>query len=89
MGERMPNYEQDYEPAIDRNLVIGRLRELGVQEDLGYLLDEDEMDDNVLMGEIVMLADMYDFDMDDVLPETLPIESRTRNELGIPLQGEF
>ncbi|MEO8691818.1 MAG: hypothetical protein ABI397_03485 [Candidatus Saccharimonas sp.] len=64
------------ESKLDRELVAGRLRELGVQEDLAYLLNPEELDDNEVLGEIVTLATMYDLDIDDVLRETTPIEQR-------------
>ncbi len=80
---------QNNEPKLDRQLVVGRLRELGIKEDLEYLFDEHEFDDNVLLGEIVTLALMYDLDMDDVLPEVAPIEKRTRGEEGEPYSDEI
>lgn len=79
----------DGEPKIDRQLVIGRLRELGVREDLDYLLDKSEFDDNDLMGEILTLATMYDLDIDEVLRETTPIERRTKGEEGEPYSDEI
>ncbi len=83
-----PEMKED-EPKLDRQSAVGRLRELGVQEDLDYLLDESELDDNDLMGEIVTLATMYDLDMDDVLRETTPIERRTKGEEGEPYSDEI
>lgn len=75
------NPERDDQPAeIDRWHVVGRLRELGVHEDLGYLFDEEYDDPETLLGEILMLASVYDLDIDDVLRETTPIESRKELE---------
>ncbi len=91
MSEFSPqsNPEQSLEPKLDRELVVGRLHESGVDEDLDYLLDESEFDDNDLLGEILTLAAMYDLDMDDVLPETTPIERRTKGELGEEYSDEI
>lgn len=89
MSEFLPQSNPEFEesePKLDRNLVVGRLRELGVEEDLEYLLDESTLDDNDLMGEIVMLATMYDLDIDEVLRETTPIEHRARNDHGVTLK---
>ncbi len=84
MNEFLPQYPEfeKSEPKIDRQLVVKRLKELGVQEDLDYLLDEANFDDNELLGEIAMLATMYDLDIDVVLGEVTPIERRTRGEEG-------
>lgn len=86
MSEMIPESEVEHqtEAKLDRQHVVGRLRELGVQEDLEYLLD-DELDDNECLGEIATLASMYGLDPDDVLRETTPIESRVRNDGGVTL----
>lgn len=55
-----PEFPQ--EPEIDRPLVVGRLKELGVDIELEDLLDED---DNDLLGIIGTYAYMYDGDIDE------------------------
>ena len=83
MSEFFPssNPERDEHSAdIDRRLVDGRLQELGVYEDLDYLFDEEYDDPETLLGEILTLATMYNLDIDEVLRETTPIESRKELE---------
>jgi len=69
--------ETDRELSLDRDLVIGRLQEYGVEIESE---DIEDQDDNTLIGTIVTLATMYDFDMDDILPQITPVDSRTRND---------
>lgn len=80
MSEMPPdNTEQDNTYPIDKELVVGRLQELGVDiepEDL------DDLDDEEVMTVILTHATMYDLDIDDVLRETAPVEKRRKEELG-------
>lgn len=75
------NPERDDQSAeIDRRHVVGRLRELGVYEDLECLLEDEYSDEETLLSAILMLAATHDLDIDDVLRETTPIESRKELE---------
>jgi len=80
MSEFMPGSpESEPEHSIDRELIVGRLQEYGAEiepEDL------EGLDDNDVMGVLATYATMYDLDLDEILPETLPIEKRRREELG-------
>ena len=76
MDETFPSYENHEEPvAIDLNLVVGRLQEFGVPVELEDFIDEDEND---ILGAIAGYAELYDLDMDEILPQVTPIESRDR-----------
>lgn len=78
MSEFLPeNHELLNERPLDRELIVGRLQEYGVDlepEDL------EEEDDNEVMGIVATYLTMYDLDIDDVFPEVLPIESRHEKE---------
>lgn len=71
------NFEVDDQYPIDRQLVVGRLQEYGIDIELEDLDDKDDAD---VMGIIVTYATMYDFDMDDILPQVTPIENRTKDD---------
>jgi|TARA_B100001245_G_scaffold55335_1_gene37493 hypothetical protein len=77
MSEILSN-NSEYETPIllDRSLVIGRLQEYGVPiepEDLEGL-DEDEVYDAILT-----YALQAGVDMDEILPQVAPVESRDRS----------
>jgi len=74
--------EMDRGFPLDRELIIGRLQEFGVEIEPE---DIEDQDDNELIGTIVTLATMYDFDMDDILPQVTPVDSRTRNDGDVTL----
>lgn len=69
-----PEYEEPHE--LDRNLVVKRLQEYGVPiepEDLEDL-DEDEVYDLILS-----YTSACDIDMDEILPQVTPVESRNKS----------
>jgi hypothetical protein len=70
---------EQVEARLDIDFVIGRLNELGIDVEREELEGED---DNDTIGNITMYATMYDFDIDDVLPQVTPIEGRAKSELG-------
>jgi hypothetical protein len=78
MSEELSHeFETSQEPLIDRQLVVGRLQEYGIEIELE---DLEDLDENDLLGEIANLVTMYDLDIDDILREVTPIESRTGND---------
>lgn len=77
--------EPEGERPIDRELVVGRLQEYGIPIELEDLEGED---DNDILGIIAGYVETFgvDVDMDDLFPETTPIEKRRRDELGEPTE---
>ena len=78
MPEETTSPEQEpTEAAIDLVLVVGRLQELGVEVELE---DFDGLDPNEILSHIASYATMYDIDIDDILPQVTPIESREKDD---------
>jgi hypothetical protein len=78
MDEAFPSekgYEEPHE--LDRELIVGRLQEYGVPIELEDLdgFDEDEAYDLILT-----YALQSGVDMDEVLPQVAPVESRDRSK---------
>ncbi len=70
-----PEYEEPV--TLDRELIVGRLQEYGVPiepEDLDGL-DEDETYNTILM-----YAVQAGVDIDEILPQVAPVESRDRSK---------
>jgi len=77
MSEISGEHESETARPIDRGLVVGRLQEYGIAIEPG---DFDGLDDDDVMGDIVTYAAMLDIDMDDILREVTPIESRKMDD---------
>lgn len=78
MPEDATSPEQEpTEAKIDLRLVVGRLQEYGVEVELE---DFEGLDPDEVMGDIVNYATMHDLDMDDILREVTPIESRKMDD---------
>jgi|GEM_PF-5753193 len=65
------------EPKIDLRLVVGRLQEYGVVVEME---DFEGLDPDDILGDIANYATMYDLDIDDILREVTPIESRKMDD---------
>lgn len=74
--------EMEAEPVLDRKEIAVNLRRLGIDVDFE---DWDGLDDNDVLGDIVTLATVHDFDMDEVLESVTPIEHRTHNDGGVTM----
>ena len=68
-------YEEPVE--LDRELVVGRMQEFGINVEME---DLEGMDDDEVYDLILTYALQAGVDMDDILPEVAPVESRDRSE---------
>ncbi len=75
MNEFLPqdNIESEKgEPRLDRVEIVNRMRELKIDIELE---DFEGLDDNDVLGVIGTYAIQYDFDIEEVLRYTVPLES--------------
>lgn len=63
--------ENDTKPALNRREIAVALRQLEIDVDFE---DWDGLDDNDVLGSIATLAVMYDFDVEEVLSQVVPLE---------------
>lgn len=76
MPETSPEYDST-EAKIDLALVVGRLQEYGVEVELE---DFEGLGPDDIMGDIAGYATMYDLDIDEILRQVTPIESRKMDD---------
>lgn len=79
MTEFERGHETDSEPPLDRELVVGRHQEHGVNIEPEDLKGED---DNDVLGLVTTYATIYDIDVDDILRQVTPIKKRIHEEDG-------